>query len=188
MEDKDTIDYLRGIAENDFSVLQRIYRKSLPDVSRYIQRNSGTKDDAKDIFQEGILVIYKKVKKEELVLTTTFHNYLFSVCKRIWLKKLSKKSKKEVPFEGLQAYSEEDDLADDLLKSRKWALFNTMFSQLSEECQQALKMLFNGYSSKEIGEKMGYTEDYAKRKKYKCKRTLASLIQETPEYQYIIKS
>jgi len=180
--------YLKGIAENDFSILQQIYRESLPEVVKYIKRNSGTPDDARDVFQEGILVVFKKVKKGELVLTTSFHVYLFAVCKRIWLKKLKRKGKKEVPFEDDRAFSYEEDYEGDFLKSRKWALFNRQFQQLSEECQKALKMLFNGYSSKAIAEAMDYSEDYAKRKKYKCKRQLADLIRKTPEYQHLIKA
>ena len=78
-------EYLSGIVNNDFSLLQRIYEQSLPEVIRYVKKNSGTLDDAKDVFQEGIMVIFKKVKEDRLVLTTSFHAFLFMVCKRIWL-------------------------------------------------------------------------------------------------------
>lgn len=183
MQGQATVDYLKGIAENDFAVLQRIYRESLPEVIRYVQRNSGTTDDAKDVFQEAILIIFRKASEKELALTTHFHFYLFSICKRLWLKKLKKNWKKEVPFEEVMEFSVEEDIAEQFLKTRKWILFNKKFQQLSEECRKALKMLFNGHSSKEIAEAMGYTEDYAKRKKYKCKLQLVELIKKDPEYQ-----
>ena len=82
-------EYLSGIANNDFSLLQKVYEQSLPEVIRYVKKNSGTLDDAKDVFQEGIMVIFKKVKEDRLVLTTSFHAFLFMVCKRIWLKKFT---------------------------------------------------------------------------------------------------
>lgn len=82
-------EYLSGIANNDFSLLQKVYEQSLPEVIRYVKKNSGTLDDAKDVFQEGIMVIFKKVKEDRLVLTTSFHVFLFMVCKRIWFKKFT---------------------------------------------------------------------------------------------------
>jgi RNA polymerase sigma factor (sigma-70 family) len=183
MQGQAKVDYLKGIAENDFAVLQSIYQESLPEVIRYVKKNSGTADDAKDVFQEAILIIFKKMSEGELVLTTRFHVYLFSICRRLWLKKLKKNWKKEVPFEEEMEFGMEEYIEEQLLKTRKWTLFNKKFQQLSEECRKALKMLFDGHSSKEIAEAMGYTEDYAKRKKYKCKMQLAELIKKAPEYQ-----
>ena len=179
-------EYLKGIAENDLSILKKIYAESLPEVIKYVQKNSGSIDDAKDVFQEGILVIFKKVKANALELTTPFHVFLFMVCKRIWLKKIKKSYKKEVTLDEVKEFSIEENLEDNFIKTRKWTLFNKKFSQLAEECRKVLKMLFNGRSGKEIAEAMGYTEEYAKRKKYKCKLSLTDLIKKDPEYKNLI--
>lgn len=187
MDKTTNTEYLEGIANNDFAILQQIYKDSLPEVIRYIKRNSGTIDDAKDVFQEGILAIFKKVRGDRLVLTTPFHAFLFMVCKRLWLKKLKRKDNKEVPFEGNWEFSFEENFEEAMLKSQKWALFNQKFAQLTVECQQVLKMLFNRNSSREIAEIMGYTEDYAKRKKYKCKLSLANLIKKDSAYKKLIE-
>ena len=178
--------YLKGIEENDVSVLKKVYKDSLPEVIKYIKRNSGTVDDAKDVFQEAILVVYKKLKNKDLELTTTFHVYLFSICRRIWLKKLKKKGKKEVAFEDNEVFTYEEEYEEVFLQRQKWALFNKKFEQLTAECRTVLQMLFKGSSSKIIAEKMGYTEEYAKRKKYKCKISLAELIKSDPEYKALI--
>ena len=178
---------VRGIVENDLTILKRIYKESLPEVIKYVKRNSGTEDDGKDVFQEGIIVIFQKASEGSLELTTSFHNFLFTVCKRIWLKKLRKRTGQKVPFDEVLEYMDEDDLEAAFLKSQKWELFNKRFMDLSEECRQVLKMLFNKVSGKEIAEKMGYTEDYAKRKKYKCKQSLADLIKSDPNYKQLTK-
>lgn len=179
-------DYLKGIAENDFSTLQLIYQESLPEVVKYVKRNSGTLEDAKDVFQEGILVIFKRVSNNNLVLTTSFHVFLFSVCKRIWLKKLKKKGDKSVTFEDSGEYSYEEDFEEGFIKTRKWRLFNQKFQLLTEECRKVLKMSFNGRSGKEIAVALGYSEEYAKRKKYKCKTRLTKLIKKDQEYKNLL--
>ncbi|MEO1516838.1 MAG: sigma-70 family RNA polymerase sigma factor [Bacteroidota bacterium] len=179
--------YLKGIIENDFSVLQEIYRNSLPQVSKYILQNSGTSDDAKDVFQEGILAVFRRAAKGDLVLTTEFHYYIFAVCKKIWLKKLKKNRFQQVPLAQVEEYMmEEDHLEANWVKSQKWALFNQQFEKLSEECRKVLKMMFGKQSSKEIAAQMGYSEDYAKRKKYKCKNRLADMIKTSADYQRLM--
>jgi len=178
--------YIDGIARNDMSILKRIYKESLPEVSQYIKRNSGTFEDAKDVFQEGIIVVFKKVKKGELQLTTSFHVYLFSVCRNIWLRKLKKRGHREVPMDELTDMGFEEHLDEQFLTSRKWALFHKHFNKLAEECRKVLQMLFDKISGQEIAERMGYTEAYAKRKKYKCKQGLAQMIKQDPEYQHLI--
>ena len=178
--------YLKGIADNDLTILNKIYEESLPEVIKHVKRNSGNTDDAKDVFQEGILVIFKKVKDGNLQLTTSFHVFLFMVCKRIWLKKLKKRKNKEVTFDDLGVFVFEEDLEEQFIKTRKWKLFNQKFQLLTDECRKVLKMLFNGKSGKEIASAMGYSEDYAKRKKYKCKLSLTGMIKNDPEYQNLI--
>ena len=178
--------YLEGIAKNDYAVLQKIYQESLPEVIKYIKKNSGTLDDAKDIFQEGILVIYNKIKQETLQLTTSFHVYLFSVCKNLWLKKLRSKHSKVLPLSTTWGLKTETDYDEQFLKSRKWALFNKKFQTLAEECQKVLQMLFNGKSGKEIAAAMNYTEEYAKRKKYKCKLSFMELVRKDPEFKALV--
>ena len=180
------VDYLKGIAENDYLTLQKLYQNSLPEVIKYIKRNSGNLDDAKDVFQEAILVIYNKVQQEELTLTTTFHVYLFSICKRIWLKKLRSKSSQVLPLSATWGLTAENEYEEQFLKSRKWKLFNTKLESLATECRKVLQMLFNGQSGKEIAAEMGYTEDYAKRKKYKCKLSLMDLVRKDPEFNALI--
>lgn len=176
-------DLLKGILENDLAILNKIYQDSLPEVIKYVRKNSGTLEDAKDVFQEGIIVIFNKVKTNSLKLTVSFHVFLFMVCKRIWLKKIKKSYKKEVTLEDEMVFSIEDNYEENLLQSKKWHLFNRKFQELAEECRKVLKMLFNGKSGKEIAEAMGYTEEYAKRKKYKCKVGLTNMIKNDIEYK-----
>lgn len=179
-------EYVAGIARNDSSILQKIYQESLPEVIKYIKRNSGNLDDAKDIFQEAILIIYNKAKQETLELTTTFHVYLFSICKNLWLKKLRSKNSKVLPLSTTWGLKIDADYDEQFIKSRKWKLFNKKFQSLAEECQKVLQMLFNGQSGKEIAAAMGYTEDYAKRKKYKCKLSFMELVRKDPEFKALV--
>lgn len=175
--------YLRGILENDFSILQQIYNNFLPGVIKYIKKNSGTVEDAKDVFQEAIIVVFRRAKDNNLEITTSFQAFLFGVCKMIWLKKLKKRTYKEVSFEEIKELSDEETLEGLFDKKQKWALFEEKFNLLHKDCQQVLQLSFNKISGRDIAHKMGYTEEYVKRKKYKCKQTFAKLIKSDPIYR-----
>ena len=63
-------------------------------VLQFILNNNGNEDDAKDVYQEGIIVLYNKIKGGDFELSSKLKTYIYSVCRRIWLKKLSQQSRK----------------------------------------------------------------------------------------------
>ena len=178
------INFLKGIVENDFSTLKKIYDEFGPSVVNYVKKNSGTLEDARDVMQEGLIIIYKKLKNDDLELTSGFGTYFYGVCRFVWLNKLKKRSKKEVTTDDFGTLTtEEVNLEDKLIESRRRILFEKKFEELTKECKKVLQLFFNGDSGKEIATKTGYAEDYVKRKKYKCKEKLVRLVKADPEFQ-----
>ncbi len=154
-------------------------------INNLVKRNSGNDDDAKDVFQESLLVIFNKVKSNQLELSASFSTYLYSVARLTWLKKLKKNSKTKVTFSDVEEYIsdlEEDESFD---RSEKSLLYHYHFKRIASECQQILIHTFNRLSGEEIAEKMGYTKEYVKRKRYKCKSHLIEIIQNDPKYSEI---
>ena len=47
-----------GILNNSESVLKRLYGAYFPMVLQLIINNNGTTDDAKDVYQEAIIILY----------------------------------------------------------------------------------------------------------------------------------
>ena len=108
-----------GILNNSEDALNRLYIGYFPMVLQFILNNNGDEDDAKDVYQEAIIVLYNKIKGGNFELSSKLKTYIYSVCRRIWLKKLSQASKKTnniSDFEDVIAvevdveYHEEKDL------------------------------------------------------------------------------
>ena len=53
---------LKGIIDNDHRVMQYIYEKYFESIKGFVIRHGGSKDDAWDVFQDGIIVIYEQIK------------------------------------------------------------------------------------------------------------------------------
>lgn len=177
---------LAGIRTNDSRVLEAVYHDVYPGVLRHVQQQGGSERDARDVLQESLLVVFRKLQEDELTLTTDFGGYLFGVCRWVW-KGHRRKSQREPVTTAQDAalLAETPDYADRLLEQRKRRLFLRKLAELGEECRAVLQAFFAGDSLRSIAERMGYTEQYAKRKKYRCKNQLVKLVQGDPEFRHL---
>ena len=57
-------------------------------VQILVINNNGSADEAKDIFQEAIIVLYEKVRSGVFELNCQIKTYVYSVSERLWLKRL----------------------------------------------------------------------------------------------------
>jgi RNA polymerase sigma factor (sigma-70 family) len=183
---------LKGILRHDNLILQYIYKEYYYKVNYFIKRNSGNEDDANDIFQEAIIVIYRKIKENDLVFeTSSFQGYLFSVCRFLWLKQLEKRRIEREKINDSIPYQEDlydENLVELVDKNEKYGLYQKHFKTLSTDCQKLLQLFFEKVPLKEIARIMGYKGDkYAKKRKYTCKELLISRIKQDAEFKKILE-
>ena len=88
--------YIDGIAANDSAIIRSIYKNFVPKVVFYVMNNSGDKDQAEDVVQEIMILLFNQAKANALQLTCPFDAYFFLLCKRKWLNELKKTSNKGV--------------------------------------------------------------------------------------------
>jgi RNA polymerase sigma factor (sigma-70 family) len=181
---------LNGIINNDNLVLQHIYKNFFYKVNLYIKQNSGGDDDANDIFQEAIIVIYRKLKDKSLVLNCAFETYLYSVCKILWYKQLAKrKSNQNIALDSTSIEIEDydQDIAEVAEKNEKYRLYQKHFQLLGKDCQKLMQLFLDNVSLKQIAQIMGYkSEKYAKKRKYKCKEYLVASIKQDPDFKNFV--
>ena len=190
MTDYSNLDLLNGILRNDTIVLQYIYKNFYSKINFFIKKNSGDDDDANDIFQEAIIIIYRKLKANELVLDCTFETYLYSVCRFLWLKQLEKRKVEKEKIKDNHDYNE--DIYDDGLEkvadlNERYRLYQKHFINLGKDCQKVLQLYFDKVPLKNIAQIMGFkSEKYAKKRKFKCKEYLIKSIKQDLEYSKIL--
>ena len=81
---------LDGIRNHDSRILQYVYDTQYPIIEGYIVHNQGSRDQAKDVFQEAMIIVYKRVKAGKLELTCKFGTYVYAICKNIWIQERKK--------------------------------------------------------------------------------------------------
>lgn len=172
--------YLKGIKESDDAIMREIYQSNFPILKNFILNNRGDLDDAKDIFQDAIISLLKRLQKEDFEIKTTFGTYFFNVGKYIWFKRLKKKQLVE-PFTIPDIPDVPEDFGEDALRRR---IYETAFKKLGEDCQKVLNFFFDNKKFREISSLMNYTgEEYARRKKYLCTKYLTEKVKKDPFYK-----
>ncbi|BDU24374.1 MULTISPECIES: sigma-70 family RNA polymerase sigma factor [unclassified Flavobacterium] len=177
--------YIDGLAANDSVVIEMIYKKFAPKVVLFITNNSGDKDQAQDVIQEIMILLFNQAKANALQLTCPFDAYFFLLCKRRWLNELKKSSNKGVTI--LEDVLSINESAHDLIAQteefdEKQKLFDTMFQKLGEKCQEVLKLSFTLKSMEEVAEKLNVTYGYVRKKKSLCVGQLTQWIQEAKNF------
>jgi len=174
---------IEGLSRNNSQAIREIYRLYQSMLTKWIVTRGGAENDAYDIFQEGLMVLYEKAQKPEFALTCKLSTYLFAVCKRLWFKKLESSS--QVSF--LQEMEDEedndmeaqyhDDVSQHLEKEVNFQLLENAMSQLGEPCNGLLKAFYlEEKNMQDIAKQFGYTNaENAKTQKYKCLNRLKKL-------------
>jgi RNA polymerase sigma factor (sigma-70 family) len=169
------INLKRGNEKEVNNSLEYLYKLNFPVIERFITANSGSSEDAKDVFQDALIAFYQNLKHKDLVLTCSISTYLYSVSRNLWLKKLkrSKNLTKIEDFEDFIAVDDEEQVSKEALK-----VLESVFSEISEKCIKVLTYFyFDNLSMKEIGRLTGYKSEQAvKNKKYKCMQELLRII------------
>ena len=176
---------LKGLKSNDSEVLNFIYRKYFPEIRFFVIKNSGSDEDAQDVFQEAIIIIYKKLRDGVLDLTCSFKTYLYSVCRIVWLKQLEKRKIKKDGFSDNQVFVDLQEGVDEMAEEQeRFKLYQKHFQTLHIDCQTILKLFLQKVPLKEIASRMNVkSEKYLKKRKFQCKEILVKRIQNDPNFK-----
>ena len=78
---------IEGIKKQNEKVIAEIYSQYFPSVRHFIYRNNGSIDDARDIFNDAIVVVLMKAREGTLELKCSLKTYVYAICRNLWLKK-----------------------------------------------------------------------------------------------------
>jgi RNA polymerase sigma factor (sigma-70 family) len=162
---------LKGLAENDGRAIRTLYKENFGLVQSFIANNNGSFDDARDIFQEAIIVLYENVKTESFVLTCKISTYIFSVSRRLWLRRLQYNNRFSSKVESLEeTIPVEEDIENNEQRNTDFAIMDQSLANLGQPCKSILEAYYlEKKDMNEIADTFGYTNaDNAKNQKYKC--------------------
>lgn len=172
-------DQVGAIRQNDERALRDLYQSNYPKVERYVLENSGTTDEAKDIYQEAFISLWRNIQLDRFQPQheASVDAYLFQIAKNKWLDHLRSVKKKHTVhltdnFDQIEEIEEPGVNEQQQLKNIK-----KHFRQLGTICKEVLgQFYFYRQSMRTIAEKQNWTEATARNNKYRCLQQLRKLI------------
>ena len=169
---------IRGLVNNDTKAIETIYKANFNMIQSFVVNNNGSYDDARDVFQEAMIALYEKAQGESFVLTCKLNTYIYSICKRLWLKRLQQLGKYTNQIDSIEeTVSVEEDLEMHLRKNAEFTIMDRALNILGEPCKSLLEGFYiKDLDMQTLAKDFGYTNaDNAKNQKYKCLMRLKKL-------------
>lgn len=159
------------ICKGDEKALEFLYKKYYRMMTKLVISNSGTEEEARDVYQDALIVFWQKATSGNLVLTSKMSTFIYSICQNLWRKELDRKRR-------LSNEEKDSSVELDLDTAEKEKIIAKCIDQLGETCKKVLMYYyFDEMSMQDIADKLGFANtDTAKTKKYKCKKKLDDLI------------
>jgi len=189
--DKSLIEAIRSGSDTD-DAIRHLYRTQLGLTVAYIKQNSGTDEDAEDIFQEVVLSFMDVVRKDKFRGESSVSTFLYALTRNIWLNELKKRGRAKIRDEVFE--KEKDQTAVDVghlmvnreLKSQLMA----QVDKLGATCKKILlAVYFENQAMREILQNLKYeNEQVVRNKKYKCLKQLEQMLVSQPALAKNLKS
>lgn len=179
--------YIQSLLDNHHTGISAIYARFSAGIERFVRANSGNTDDARDVFQESLLVITRQARRPGFQLTCPFEAYLFMVCRGRWFNELKRRQRAAVTIAESSGFTDNEDagaLADATLREEaRDKLFRRFFDKLSAGCRQIIQLAWTPNTSMEqVSAQLGVSYNYARKRKSECIAQLMEWVRAAPEF------
>ncbi len=182
---------IKGLREKRADCIRYLYREFFPLAKSFVTKNSGTFQDAEDVFQDGIVVLFQKSMDSDLNLKCSLKTYFYSICRNIWMQRLDRKWRLlyQDNFVNEAEGSYETEITEvDEEKLERTRIYQLHFLSLPHDCQRILLLFLKKTPFREIAISLGFRDDQAvKTRKYLCKNMLRRRILRDPKCKNLIR-
>lgn len=189
MNDEELLSVLkRGLHEDRENAIRLIYRENFPKALSFIKRNSGSDEYAKDIFQDAMLLFYKKIKNDEFKGNASPHTFLFGIVKNLWMQSLDKQKRYQNIKKDLdhEVYENPVEPIDKLFSNE--SIVGHLMSKMNEGCKELLTAYYYQNTSIEkikIEKELG-SEQAVRTKIYRCMQKLRAICTENKITRHLL--
>ena len=169
---------LHAIKNNSEPHLQQLYSANFKVVEKYVLQNSGTSEEAKDVFQEAFIAVWRNIQLDKFTPQTenSLNAYIFQVSKNKWISQLRLSTNKQTV-----ALSEEDNAVEtgdiDVEDRDQLNALAENFIKLGYNCREILKRFYYKKETlRDIAAFFNWTEATARNNKYRCIEKLRNLL------------
>jgi len=183
--DNEIIECLRN---RESYVVRYLFDRYLPMVRLMVCQMGGNSEDAKDIFQEGLMIMLEKIDNDQFVLTCKFKTFLYCVCQNLWKSVIVKRQAAENYFNRRIEEDSANDFTEAADNNLRQEIFRKAYDSLDSVSRTILKLYWEEINPHEIAEKLGYTYGYVRKKKCEAQAELIKKVKKHPYFRVMAES
>jgi RNA polymerase sigma factor (sigma-70 family) len=154
----------------------------MPMIRLMVYQKGGTNEDARDIFQDGLIIMLEKLDDKKFNLTCKFKTFLYCVCEHLWKTVLEKRQAAANYFNRRSESESEKDFTDMIDYQMYEQIIHDTFKTLDPISKKILTLYWQEKSPQEIADKLGYTYGYVRKKKCEAQSELTERVKRHPDY------
>jgi RNA polymerase sigma factor (sigma-70 family) len=171
---------IKAIKTNNPSTLKSLYVSNYPKIESFVLLHNGTKEDAKDIYQEAFITVWNNIKNNAFIPLneTAIQGYLYTISKNKWMDvlKSSRFKKTTFNFDEKALINKKDEVHDDFLDEKLKSVMEA-FKNMGAPCKELLTdFYYKKKSLKIISIELNIEENTVRNKKYRCMEKLRALV------------
>jgi len=182
------IEIIECLRNRQSYVVHYLSERYLPMIRLMVIQLGGDQEDAKDIFQEGLMILLEKIDNKEFALTCKFKTFLYCVCENLWKSTISKRHAAENYFARRTESEDEKDFSEVMDNDLRRKIFLNVFDTLDPVGKNILKLYWEEIPPQEIADRLGYSYGYVRKKKCEAQAELTEKVKRHPDYKKVIDS
>lgn len=166
------------IRKGDEEALVMLFHDTRVTVTDFVLRNNGSADDAEDILQEALVILWERVRSGRFEHAAKLSTFVFGVARNLWLRVLAGRKREPLRAPDDDPVDPDDSVEESFLREEQAELIRRGLDKIEETCRRLLLLFYwEERSMEEIAGIMGFANSAtAKSKKYQCKKHLEMIL------------
>ncbi len=163
------------IRNGDEEALVVLYESNRKPIRNLISKNSGTHDDAEDLLQESLIVLWERVRSGRFEQNAKLSTFLYATARNLWFGRLRHKARETSRELDPEEHRDNSPSAlESLVATEETAMVRDALGKIGGQCRKLLLLFYwEEFSMEQIARQLGFANaETAKAKKYQCKKAL----------------
>ena len=178
---------LKGLLKKNRLIIEEFVESNFNKLLVFVKDYGGTVEDAEDLMQDALIVLYNTVKNEETEIERNLNLYFCGIYRKLWFMLIRRKTKQSYIYDNEiienPCLMPEEEMLQEIKKNERYKLYKKHYYKLDKLCKNIFKMLNNGIHVMEIANELNYRKKYIYKKKTLCKQELLERIMKDPMYE-----
>jgi DNA-directed RNA polymerase specialized sigma24 family protein len=155
---------------------EHLYEEVFPVVASFVSKQGGSLQDAKDIFQDSLVIFYEKRVNGEMDIRISPEAYLVGIAKHLWIKKF----KTDFRLSSIDALEKEISIPENYFEDSRANKLLTLLQVTGKKCFELLRSIYyEKQSIEEVSKTFGFSGSHsASAQKYKCIEKMKDTVKE----------